>query len=318
MIIVDPYLTSYGKTLNKEKAQKEVLKYLITTDVEDLSYGYKTGNEVELVFITGRNNDEKDIPPFVYPILIKDVRNKPIIAVDLRKFTKESDSDILAERLKDTANGEFYILLAMVMADFYTEDYGTFRKLFNNLAGGYAVLTSFIINSITPLSVVEKVQIEVAAAYYANLLLTPGKDYLDYQDAVIARISNIKFQVPADKKLIKGVVERIKLEDELTVYGLVDICKQLVSEDKKPMIENKVYISLLSNMWFGLNSLDILAAGEESMPVWIAIMFSSLSNMVFAKARLTTILEKNARTVDNKEYVKVMSLYLKDKGVANV
>lgn len=318
MIIVDPYLTSYGKTLNKEKPKKDIMKYLITTDVLDLSYGYRTGNEVQLVFITGRNNDEKDILPFVYPIIVTDVRNKTIIAVDLRRFTKDVDSEILADRIKDTTNAELYILLAMVMSDFLMEDYTVYRKLFNSIAASYSVVTTHIISAHTPLSVVEKVHVEVAAAYYANLLLTPGKKYLDYKDAIMARISNIKFSVPADKRLIRNVVDNIKLEDELTIYGLIDVCKQLISEDKRDLIDNKVYISILSGMWFGTSALDLLTAGQECMPLWISIIYTTLSSMVYAKSKLTSVLDKQAKAIDAKTYVNTISLYLKDKGVVNV
>lgn len=319
MIIVDPYLTSYGKTLNKEKAKKEVMKYMITTDVEDLSYGYKTSENTNLVFITGRNNDEKDLPIFVFPLVLEDIRNKTTIAVDLRKFCKDRiDTNILMDMFKDKANGEFYIITAVIMADFLQEEYTTYRRVFNNISGAYAVLTSNIINSCTPLSVVEKVQIEVAAAYYANLLLTPSKDYTDYRDAYIARISNIKFSIPIDKKTTRQVIESIRLEPELTVYGLIDVCKQLVTEDKKGLIESKLYISMLANMWYGINSLDLLTAAQECMPLWIAILYTTLTNLTFAKSRLTTLLEKNSKAVDSKEYIKIMSTYLKDKGVINV
>ena len=74
MVNIDPYLTSYGRLINIENLKKELLKYVITND-SNLNYEYATEDQSKLVFITGYNSEEKELPLFEHPIIIKDMKN---------------------------------------------------------------------------------------------------------------------------------------------------------------------------------------------------------------------------------------------------
>lgn len=318
MLVINPYETSYGKTIYKDKIKQEFVKYLITTDVNDLSYGLNLGSDTKYVFITGRNKDEQELPPLVYPLITQDIKNKTNIVVDLRKFCKDTkeitETSALKDILKDKPNGEFYINTALIMSDFLEEDMSAYRKVFPNITGGYSAIVASIVNACVPLSVLERAYIEVGSNYWANLLLCTSRDYVDYQGAIASRIANSRLSIPVDLKFVKQVINEIRLPEKLDIYGLVDICKQLISEDKRTLIDSKVYISLIANMWFGVNSLDLLAASQESIPLWISIMYSSLSNLAFSKARVSQILDKNSKMVDTKDFVKHIETHLKEKG----
>lgn len=316
MIISDPYLTTYGKLFNKEKIVKDIQKYLISIGRTDLSYEYNTGNEIKLVIITGCTKDEQELAIFNYPIVMKDIKNNTIIAIDLKKYVKDTNDYPInvSDIFKDKSSCEIYINMAIIMSEFLTENFATYRKLYSNIAGAYSSFLTYLIATAIPLSIAEKLDVEIAMNYYANLLLTPGNKYEDYKDSIIARMSNSKFSLPVNRKIIQPVVDKLPLEQiELNITTIIDIIHSVLPPEKSSLINEKIIISLLGNMWYGINASDLLLIGLESMPIWITVIYYALSDNTYKRTKFTNILEKNSKVIEGKELVKALEVHLKTK-----
>ena len=60
MLTVLPYETYFGSKIPVDKIKTELFKYLSTTDTSALQYEFVTDSTIKLVFITGRNETEKE------------------------------------------------------------------------------------------------------------------------------------------------------------------------------------------------------------------------------------------------------------------
>ena len=100
-----PYETYFGSKISVDKVKQELTKYLGSVDVIPLQYEYVIDNKFKLAFIIGKNQDEKELPMWEHPILIDNIKNGPVLAIDLRRYVKNVDNtdDImyLAEHIKD-------------------------------------------------------------------------------------------------------------------------------------------------------------------------------------------------------------------------
>lgn len=108
MPILDPYETSYGKLINKSRLVKEIRDYVLKSG-EKLNYEYESGSDATLAFITGYSKEEQELSLFEHPLLFKDIKDKDVIAVDMRKFLRESKEKPLklSELVKDGAGFDF-------------------------------------------------------------------------------------------------------------------------------------------------------------------------------------------------------------------
>lgn len=317
MVITNVYQTSFGKMINTQKIIKELQQYLISTPCENLNYEYLTNNEAKLVFITGCNKDEKDLGIWNYPLVFKNLKDQNVIAVDLRKYVKDSKEQpiALSQVMKDVANSNFVINSSLITSDFLTENFGEYRNNYNSITAAYSVLVSYLVNIVINLSPVEKLDVELASNYFANLLLTPGEDYKSYHSAILARMSNTKFSLPVTKKSIEATIDKLDLDGNVTIKGLVNIIKNVLPEEKASLINETVLLSLFGNMWYGNGGGEALVISLESMPLWISIVYTALSDKTFNKTRLSNILDKANKQINSKEFVKDISNILKQKRI---
>ena len=62
MKIDNPYDTSFGSLINTAKISEELTRYLVSADIDSLSYEYSVEGDNKLIFITGYNDEEKLLP----------------------------------------------------------------------------------------------------------------------------------------------------------------------------------------------------------------------------------------------------------------
>jgi len=157
----------------------------------------------------------------------------------------------------------------------------------------------------------ELVRVEIACAYFANLLFIDQRDIPDMRNNIVARVSNFKYSIPVGKSLITSTLEDIP-EINQDIYGLITLIKTVIPEEKAELVNDALLVNLLSNIWYGPGGNEPLVIGLEHMPTWIAIVYVSLANLMYKRAKLTSILTKYNKSIDSKEYVKEIEIYLKE------
>lgn len=319
-MIIDPYMTTYGRMTNKENIAKDLLTYVTSRSNESLSYEFVTEYKTKLTLITGINQDEQKLGIFTFPIIIEDLKKTRHICVDLRYYVKDllGNTDLikLEPYFKDKAACDFLINLGYIMADMLEENYIAYRKHFNTITLSYSMLLTSLVSFIVNLTPIEKVDLEISLNYFANLLLIPVKDREDFLPSIRARLYNSKYSIPTGKKIVDTVLEKCDIfiaKNELDYPVLVSFIKAILPDEKKDLITEKVIISVLSNLWYGHGSNESIIVGLECAPVWISLLVSALGDGTYKRSRLSTILDKFGRNINKNEFIKHMEIYFTEK-----
>jgi hypothetical protein len=311
-MIIDPYSTSFGSMINKKPIIEGLIKYLVTSDI-NLNYEYSNADDCRLVFITGVNDDEKDLPLWEHPILFEDHKGKNVVAVDMRKYVKlVPDFTNLQTIVKDKGGFDYMLLRSLVMADMASDVYGSFIVIEKNIALAFSYWLSDSISSVTLLNPLEKSILEVIIVHYANMLMVNGDVDSSIVETSKVKISKSKTSIPMNVKQVGDIVDKLK-HDVSTIDDLVDNIKAGLDSPKTDMIDTNTLINMVSSSWFGPGGSESVMMGIENMPTWIAMLYSSSSNKSYKRSRLATILEKHTRKIDLKELNKIMDLYIKDR-----
>lgn len=314
MPIIDPYETSYGKLINKARLVKEIRDYVLTSR-NPLNYEFKTNNDSEVAFVAGVTKEEENLSLFDHPIIFKNIKDSDVVAVDLRKFLRSTNDDEVFELsglVKDGAGFDFNVLRGLLTADFLAHDYGNLRQCYDAISMSLAATIASLLNFYVKLNPEEIVYVEIACAYYANLLFIDAKDIDDIRPNLVARVSNFRYSIPTTKTLVSKILENVHTTDQ-DINGLITVIKQVLPEEKSNLINDTVIVNLLSNVWYGPGGNETLVIGLEHMPTWISIVYVSFAHMAYKRSRLTTILNKYSKSIDPKSFVKEIENYLKEK-----
>jgi len=311
-MIINPYDTSFGSMINRGPIVKGLTKYLVEAD-KNLNYEYSNADDCRLVFITGYNDDEKELPLWEHPILFQDHKGNDIVAVDMRKYIKiQGEFNTLQSIVKDKGGYEYMLLRAMIMSDMQSEVYGSFTILSKNIALAYSYWLSDSINSVVLLNPLEKSRLEVIIMHFANMLMVNGDIDSSAVETSKVKISKSKISIPMNVKAVGEIIDLLK-HDVSEIDDLVANIKAGLNSPKSDMIDSNTLVNMLASSWFGPGGSESVMMGIESMPTWIAMLYSSSSNKSYKRSRLATILEKHGRKIDLKELNKAMELYIKDR-----
>jgi hypothetical protein len=271
-----------------------------------------TGNK--LMFITGYNKDEKDLPVFDHPLIFKDHRNNLVIASDLRKYVRPDKEQALniKDITKDTNNVNFILIRTLATQEFLSGDVGTFREIYKGITTALAMVISNIITVSLPLNPVEKVYIEIVISFYANRLFSNTNNMDELKDAVYARITNSKLSIPVNHNTVVTVMSGCNLNAN-TIEDLITNIKTVLPAEKANLVSTELLINSMSNLWFGPGGTEAMIIALEHMPTWIALVYSCISDNTFKRSRLAMLLDKSKRNINDKLIKTTCELFLKDK-----
>lgn len=317
MIILNPYETTYGKMLNIDKVIKPLSIYY-TSSGKNLNY--ECVSNKNLVFITGYNKEEESLPMFNHPLIFEDYKGDKHVAVDLRKYVKTISEQPLNifDIVKDKSAITNLMYNAIVISDLLEENYSEYKLLFNNITTAYSFFISYLVDIIVKLNPLEKLDVELASMFSANVMLIPdSKDKTDdYLDIITARMSQCKLSIPYSKKAVEQIIAQINNYNN-TFDAVVSNIKTVLPIEKANLINTQVLAGLMSNIWFGPGAEESLIISLESMPMWLCVVYSAISDNTYKRSRLTSILDKHSRQINAKEFSKNLELLMKEKILTN-
>lgn len=312
-MIIDPYLSTYGKVQNIAKLTQAVKEYLVKTDLRNLNYEYKQYDECNIVFITGCDELEKEIPPFNNPLILQDIKGKTKVAVDVRQYLTKLDEQPLDLRkvAKDLGNLDFCAYRAIVTAGLVCGYFGYYKKYARSLTAAYGFLISFMIDNIVKLNPAEKINVELAAGYFLLQNFVPEDEFGNrtneslIHNNIIANLSKVKFSFPVNIKFIEELTSRfLDIEYTGTVDNLLEYVKRALQNEKSQLINKNTFLNLCGNMWYGHGKSETMIIGLEHLPTWFVLVYSGLSNTSFKRFHFGSILSKYSSKIDANTFIK--------------
>lgn len=316
---LNPYHTSYGRLIKTKLIEEKIIEYLIKTDEENLNYEYSNNPGSKLIYITGCNDLEKEIPSFDQ-VFITYHNNADIIATDLRKYVTKQDTRALnlSDIARDTGNMKFCILNSLIVSDLLNENYSKYKTYSKTIASSFGFFIGYIIDSIIRLNPIEKVSIEVTAAYYILHKLYDSSEfenvdsYRFIKESILAILSRSKYSIPLQASGIEGIINKI---EDITYTGTIDNLLEYLSKQldngKDKILNKAVLINAISNTWFGHGGSETILISLEHLPTWMSLLYTIEANSMFKKTRLASIINKYSSQVGLKSYVDLIEKDIK-------
>jgi len=170
----NPYATSVGLLTPTDKLKFALTEYLIKSGDSNLNYEYNADTDVNLVFITGKNQMEIDLPVWSHPLIFKDHKDNVQLCVDLRPVVKITDSDFstLATIIRDVPVFEYNIVRVLYIAGSYGDELGIIRPIETSVVMGFANWVSTMITTAMFLDVEENIKLNIVLLHYYHALIT--------------------------------------------------------------------------------------------------------------------------------------------------
>jgi hypothetical protein len=117
-------------------AIRKSLNYLVIKGI-DLSYGYKTGYG-RIVILTGKHDEETEIPLINHNVFIKDLEKEPVVVVDLRPYlnTKVKEVEALNDMIRDRSMVDYKVTSAFYMLKLKGKEDSTLNNITYKLISG--------------------------------------------------------------------------------------------------------------------------------------------------------------------------------------
>lgn len=317
-ILVSPYETTYGKKLtHTEKIEKALMEYIITNKDMYPDYEFEITDDLKrpmLFFITGYNQEERELPVWEHPLVFKDARGRFHVAVDLRKYTKQltSQPETISDNLKDIAGGMFLINRGIFTAEFVNGNLGLFRPFLKPITISLAMLVSTAIMAGIGLNPTEKIDTEIVVGHYANVCMLNGYEIEENLDIIKARLTNCKFSLPVTATKVSAVMQNLN-NDVKDIAGLIENIRTVLPAGKHQLLTSDILVNLMSNLWYGPGGSAAVMMGLEHMPTWLALITAGISDKSYKKNRLATTLDKFSRQIGFSDFEKSMNDFLKQR-----
>ena len=316
------YDTMYGKISYIEEVKKDIANYLATG--VDLSFGYTTGGNCELAFLTGINETEQAIPGLEYPLPLVKKNGNSTLVTDMRYFTLSkiegiptSLDDII--KTKDVALATYAIHRAFITADYYVENVNPYLPLYKYVASCYAMVISNCCKKLAYLSPVDILNIEIAAAYYYTIKSSPESQLVETKQNMVTRLSNVTYSIPAiTYEMLNTVVSELNeiKVDEYTFITLVEmIVKILHDETKSRYIFPKSLGQQITSLWYGFGGGTNLLISMDDVAGFLAIVGLAIGDVNLKKSKLVGCFLNNKK-FKTKEFIVDYNKILGDRIVS--
>lgn len=296
------YDTMYGKISYIDEVKKDLANYLATG--VDISYGYVTGGNCDLAFLTGINEVEESIPGLEYPLVLQKKSGNSTLVTDMRYFTLSKIEGVpttLDEciKSKDTTLATYAIHRAFITADYYVENVTPYLPLYKYIASCYAMVVSNCCKKLAYLTPIDVVNIEVVAAYYYTIKSSPESQITETKQNMVTRLSNVVYSIPAvTYEMLTGIVNELN-EMKIENYNFITLVEMIVKilhdETKSRYIFPKSLGQQITSLWYGFGGGTNLLISMDDVAGFLAIVGLAIGDVNLKKSKLVSCFLNNKR-----------------------
>lgn len=314
-MLYNPYLTTLGLHINVKKLSVTISKFItLHPNIRELSYEFQSPSDVQIVFITGKNDAERDLPIWNHPLIIEFSKHERYVVVDMRAYVKIKSEDIVDITQYATIGGGF---MYNIVRAFYTavaasekEDYGMITALEKTISMGF---TRWVANSFVKAMNLgpERMRLQVVVLHYILCLLQDQELNEDNSDVIMFKITRYLPGAATNIKFVKEVLKDINLNPR----EVIDLVENITTVMDMPRFEGltpQTFYTIIAGTWLGPNNNEAIAMSCEHVPTLIAVIYSAIDPKGFKYSRLNGYLSDNARENSIKDFLKTVNLTIKE------
>lgn len=310
----DPYKTTYGKLVNINTTVDHLKRYINTVNLDELEYEYPSTGKARVIYITGYNPEEKELPVFDHPIYIKTLKGVDVLVTDLRRYVNTGDqlAGKLSDITRDSNSVGFCVTRALLTMEFRLGNVGAHRIIYKPAASAMGVWISGMVSTIVGLDPGEAFDVETVVTIYANTLFYPEDELVRAKENIAGRVLSSKHVYALDRKRVAALLAGYDYEVTNGMEGLLKNITKVLPESKSRYITVDSLIGAMGNVWYGPGGTETPIIALEDMPTWITILFSVITNRSYSKSRIGMLLNKHKRVIDSKAIDKHISNFITD------
>lgn len=315
-MLISPYNTIIGSHVNNRKLELKLSEFLIKgSDTNNLNYEYVVEEDIDLIFITGKNDDERELPVWNHPLYFEDHRGRKKIFTDLRPYVgikKNEDVVNLDNIVTNKLGFDFNITKVLYMVFMLDEAKGELNKIESSLVMAFTKWVSVTLKSALNLDIETVTKLEVICFHYISSIIKDEE--LDERT-----VEPIYFKASKGLKVLRNNIKYIKD----TCHGInlnprntEDLSNNIRTAIDSPLLGNLnegTLYSILSTTWTGPHPGENVSMSLEHIPTLIALLSVSMDSKSLKHSRVANILNDNKRYIKNDEFLKTVTLTVSEQ-----
>jgi len=303
-------------TVDKGKLETALNK-VVATATYPLNYEVEDGDVYKVMIITGRTNEEKEVPFFNHPFIFKDLRGTDRIAVDMRPYMKSKLDDgfinvkdavtnhygyklqisrLIFNRLMLEDNVGFLIGLDVNVSEIFAN---TIRTVIYKLLLDNSLSTAGKIASMIHYYSMDEDKMDIT-----DLLLKLPKRFMislkklmnTYYDKMVKAYDNGELILPS--KLVSDLIENTNAINP--------------NEFRGKGLNTDLLITNMGNLILNTLGAEMNVAFIEHKPTMLSAIYLAVSESINKKFLLRTIIDKNSLYTKPKDVEKMLDQVIKE------
>ena len=299
------YQSSYDTTIGVGMVTKQIEHAIKESFIKDVLYNRHldliTSLEYKPVFITGEMSSESNIPFFIHPLKVENVKGVNFLCCDIRPFVRSNGGNSWNEvDVRNATEFQFAKNRMILNLAWLTGEVNQMRL---NLSFAGTVFAAWLSESISKRFALDPkdqmILSIISHFYYQSLFYTEDQ----FEEDMLQKfaVHTIK-ATRAPSQLVFEVFDKI-----LRMRNLADYCENvrtILENIRLKDLNEGLLITMVGNTWFGLNFKEILAVAMEHPPTWIAIVAASLYERTYKNSQIARISERYAKGGAGIEFLK--------------
>jgi hypothetical protein len=310
MKVTLPQDTSIGKMIDKNLIN-DLINLAVKTSY-NLAYEFDDMGAVPLMIITGRDEYEKNISPFIIPIQIE-IHGRKSLAIDLRPYVSSaavSKMDYSTDKLFDgkiITGRQLFSALSLIVTAFYsktiiTQDYGNINNIRKYVSMGMSYLMALMITRSMTLTPDENRAVQITLC--RHFLLASGLDEDKIFDVVV------KIMTHVDSEVVEKVLDRL---DSTTDTDIDTLSRQLSRCIETDLLDSFIddpiiMITIFGKIRFDMNASKNISIALESFPALISLYYGLTRNITNKKEVFSALLSQNKKAFEIDEFVRTVGI----------
>ena len=293
-IIQSAYDTTVMRHSNVSKIKQAVETAHAHFELKEISHGVS--------IVVGNGSAVSAAPVFNYPVLIKDSSGNDIAVFDARSLVTASPNEMEPYRIREPYKFDAYHIGAALSLQWAQGTVGRLRDMSQLPLAIYANWFGAMMSVRFGIDAGTQLKISIlAAVFYLNQFCEGEPDEREKAFFVVAIQRACGYRVSD----IQPVVDNHGF-----IQDIEHLCESIREYTQKVQLEDlnaATLVATAGGYWYYNHGREAIAVALEYPPLWLQIVFQSITDRGFKKARLTTIVERNTYRKFHQDFVRQMA-----------
>lgn len=297
----DSYRTTIGSHLITKDIETAIKESIIKDGIDRNNLNVISDGEYKMIFITGINNSEDNIPLFTHPLVVENFNGKNYLCSDIRLYiNKNANIKDLNNFIKNKTEFNFAksrAILNLLWLNGHVSDIKNSTILASTV---FSVLMTSIISKNYALDMKDQLTLSIISNFYYQSLFMTDPDFTEEQKQKMA-VHTIN-TTGAKAEFVFEIFDRINTMKDINDY--IENVKNILENVRLKDFNLALLLTIIKNSWYGTNAKDIISVAIEHPPTWIAIVYTALSERTYKNSMIYKTAENFGKRGKADEFIK--------------